>query len=292
MKITIACLGILIGQISLADDQCKAPPLSILLTNDDGVGTVGIKEMHRALIDAGHHVKRIAPNQNYSGSGASLTRGGVTVEDLSTDEFPNVYAVSGSPATSVILGATAIFDPDEPLDLVVSGINEGANVGPAPTISGTVGAVLTGLNLLHPSVPGVAISTNPLSKQGESPENQEHYANVARFVTRIIGVVGCDNPSLLSSKQALHINYPPLASDDIKGVRLAKQGNRGPRRIAYVGNGDGTYDARYVANEAGGDTESADTTFFYDGYVTIVPIDGEYTAIPRFDIKQVLLVDP
>jgi 5'/3'-nucleotidase SurE len=148
MKTLFACLSVLFCQISIADAQCEASPLSILLTNDDGVMTVGIQEMHRALKDAGHHVQRIAPNRNYSGSGASLTYRGITVEDLSTDEFPNVYAIGGSPATSLILGATAIFESGEPLDLVVSGINDGPNIGPAPTVSGTVGAVLTGLNML------------------------------------------------------------------------------------------------------------------------------------------------
>jgi len=289
-KSTLTILVLLAFQVSAADNQCQAPPLSILLTNDDGVGSVGIKEMHRALIDAGHQVKRIAPNRNYSGSGASVTRQGVTVEDLSTDEFQNVYAIDGSPATSVFLGATVIFDSDEPLDLVVSGINHGANIGPAPTVSGTVGAVMMGLNFL--SVPGIAISTDSISDERGSPENRQHYANVARFVTRIIGAIGCDDPSLLGSKQALHINYPPLAPDDIKGVMLAKQGIRRTRQLAFVGNGSGGYDAQFVANEADADTESADTTLFYSGYVTIVPIDGEYTATPQFDIEQVLLVDP
>ena len=222
MKALYACISVLFCQISIANDRCEAPALSILLTNDDGVMTVAIQEMHRALMDAGHNVQRIAPSRNFSGSGASLTFRGITVEDLSSDEFPDVYAVSGSPATSVILGATAIYQPDESLDLIVSGINDGPNIGPSPTVSGTVGAVLTGLNMLHPSVPGIAISTRSVNEDDRSPENQKHYANVARFVARIVGMIGCDNPSLLCSKQALHINYPPLAPGNIKGVRLAK----------------------------------------------------------------------
>ena len=106
-------------------------------------------------------------------------------------------------------------------------------------------------------------------------------------------MIGCDDPSLLSSKQALHINYPPLAPDDIKGVRLAKQGIYAPgRRRTYVRNRDGNYDVQWVPFEAGPDTERADTTLFQQGYITIVPIDGDFTVTPNFDIEQVLLVDP
>jgi len=199
MRFVFALLGVLVGQLSVANDQCQAPTLNILLTNDDGVRTVGIQAMHRALAEAGHNVKRIAPNKNYSGTGASITFRGVTVDDLSSREFPHVYAVGGSPATSVILGATAIFRPDEALDLIVSGINDGPNIGPAPTASGTVGAVLTGLNMIHPAVPGIAISTRPVVDDEQSKEYREHFANVAAFVSRIVGVIGCDDPSLLNT---------------------------------------------------------------------------------------------
>ena len=291
MKTLFACLSILFCHVTIADDECNAPALNILLTNDDGVMTAGIQEMHRALMDAGHNVRRIAPSRNFSGSGASLTLRGITVENLSSNEFPDVYAVSGSPATSVILGATAIYQPDEPLNLIVSGINDGPNIGPAATVSGTVGAVLAGLNLLHPSVPGIAISTSPVNEDSQSLAYRQHFANVARFVARIVGVIGCDDSSLLSSKQALHVNYPPLAPDDIKGVRLAEQGHLVARRVAYGRNEEGKYDIR-VLSKAAAASESADTTFFNNGFITIVPIDGEYTANPQFDIEQVLLINP
>ncbi len=70
MRFVFALLGILLGQYSMADNQCRAPALNRLLTNDDGVMTFWIQEMHRALAEAGHSVKRIAPDRNYSGSGA------------------------------------------------------------------------------------------------------------------------------------------------------------------------------------------------------------------------------
>jgi len=291
MKVLIAILSLLLCQNSMAENRCESPPLNILLTNDDGVMTVGIQEMHRALADAGHNVKRIAPDRNYSGTSASLTFRGITVEDMSSNEFANVYAVSGSPSTSVILGATAIYQPGEPLNLIVSGINDGPNIGPALTSSGTVGAVLTGINLLHPSVPGIAISTRAVTEDRQSPTYREHFANVAKFVARIVGVIGCDDQSLLSSKQALHINYPPLAPDAIKGVRQAEQGHLETSRLAYARNHDGKYELRRLGKPAAA-IETADTSLFNNGYIAIVPIDGDYMTTPQFDIEQLLLVDP
>ena len=291
MKIVFAVLTILVGQFSVADDRCQPAPLNILLTNDDGVTTVGILEMHRALIAAGHNVKRIAPNTNYSGTSGSLTLRGVTVEDLSSDEFPSVYAVSGSPATSVILGATVIFQPNEPLDLIVSGINDGPNIGPAPTASGTVGAVLTGLNMLHPAVPGIAISTRPIVEDESSGEYRGHFANVASFVSRVVSVIGCDDPSLLNTNQALHINYPPVEPAAVKGVRRAEQGKR-HRRLAYISDEDGVFSIRRTTELDSSPTEFDDAMLFEEGYITVVPIDGEYTAVPVFEIDQILAVRP
>ncbi len=186
-----------------------------------------------------------------------MTFRGIVVEDLSSEEFSNVYAVSGSPATSVLIGATEIIQPDEQLDLIVSGI---------------------------------AISTRP-TKDDESQEYRDHFSNVANFVSRVVGAIGCDVPSLLNTNQALHINYPPLAPVDIKGVRRAEQGRYLRGVIEYVKDADGEYGAKLSPVEAARD-EYGDTILFDDGYITIVPIDGEYTATPEFEIDQVLSIDP
>lgn len=291
MRTLLAYFSLSVCLVAHADEHCDSPTLSVLLTNDDGVTTVGIQEMHRALNEAGHIVRRTAPNQNYSGSGGSLTLRGVSVEDISSDEFPNVFAVSGSPATSVIIGASAMLQSNDKLDIIVSGINDGANVGAAPTVSGTVGAILTGLNMLHPSVPGIAISTDPINDDSSSPEYREHFANVAKFVTDIIDVIGCDDQWLTSGRQALHINYPPMPPSSIKGVRLAEQGQLARPWLGYAKSSDGTYSVRRLS-ESAAESENADSTLFHDGYVTIVPIDGNYATEPMFDTAKVLSVKP
>ena len=291
MKLLLAFLGLSVCLVAHADDQCEPPKLGILLTNDDGVTTVGIQELHRVLGDAGHKVRRFAPNRNYSGSGASLTLREVSVEDISTGEFRNVYAVSGSPATSVIIGASVMSQSGDKPDIIVSGINDGANIGAAPTVSGTVGAILTGLNMLQPSVPGIAISTNPINDDEKSPEYREHFANVASFVANLIEIIRCDDQWLENGQQALHINYPPMPPESIKGVRLAEQGKLARPWLGYAENGDGTYTIRRL-NESASVSPSADSTLFHDGYITIVPIDGNYAAAPIFDTARILSVWP
>jgi len=290
MKTTFTILILLVSQVSAADTLCEAPPLNILLTNDDGVTTVGIEEMHHALLDAGHRVHRIAPNRNYSGSGASMTFRNVTVQDLSTDKYPNVFAIGGSPATSVFLGITELLDSDEPIDLIVSGINNGPNLGRAVTASGTVGAVLLGLNTF--SIPGIAISTYTLDADVESTGYRQHFVNVARFVARITSAVGCDDLSLLGTKQALHISYPALPPGEIKGVRMTHQAIGLGYRSLFVKNPDGNYDYQTRPSEADLTKEDGNTALFREGYITIVPIDGDLTVTPQFDTRKILSIEP
>lgn len=286
-----AVLLLLVSGGAVAEDLCEPAPLRILLTNDDGIGSVGIVQMHRALLAAGHRVKRVAPNINYSGSAASITRA-ITVEDRSTDEFPEVYEVSGSPAAAVIFAATAMRYSERDYDLIVSGINYGPNIGPLITFSGTVGAVLAGMNIL--SVPGIAISTRSPSDDPDSPEYKKHFANVARFVVRTIDAVQCDAQSLLDSSQALVINYPPRSPKKVRGVVLAQQGDYiEGMRVAYIDEaGEGEYLLRLQPFSSPRDGGLADTRLFEDGYITIVPVDGRFESSPDFDVRQILELEP
>lgn len=290
MKIVFIFVVILISQVAYATTLCEAPPLNILLTNDDGVSAVGIEELHSALLAAGHTVHRIAPNRNYSGSGGSVTFRDVTVQDLSTDQFSNIYAIGGSPATSVFLGITVILDQDEPIDLVISGINDAPNLGRAVFGSGTVGAVLYGMNAF--SIPGIAISTYSPIEDAESPEYRQHFASVANFTTRIVDAVGCDDPSILNTKQGLNINYPPLLSGDVKGVKMTHQAIGLGYRGLYVKNSNGSFDYEISLAEADRGNEIGDTALLREGYITIVPIGGDLTVTPQFNTQQILSVKP
>ena len=108
LKLAVLLVTALLAPTALgAQSECKTPALNILLTNDDGYDTIGIVALHRALRAAGHNVKRVAPERNYSGSSASLTLDVVKAPRLPNEEFAEIYAVAGSPATTVLIGATA-----------------------------------------------------------------------------------------------------------------------------------------------------------------------------------------
>lgn len=114
--------------------------LHVLVTNDDGIGAEGIDalvEGLRALPDT--QVTVVAPAENQSGSGGKFTPGSLKATDSTTESGFAGRAVAGFPADSMIWAVEQSGLPDPP-DLVISGINEGANIGPLVEISGTIGA--------------------------------------------------------------------------------------------------------------------------------------------------------
>jgi 5'-nucleotidase len=127
-------------------------PLRVLVTNDDGVAAEGIDalvEALRALPDV--EVTVVAPDENKSGSGDQTTAGDLVTAAATTASGYPATAVTGFPADSVVW---ALGNGAEP-HLVVSGVNEGQNIGPLTTISGTVGAALTAARR---GIPALAVS--------------------------------------------------------------------------------------------------------------------------------------
>lgn len=124
--------------------------LTILVTNDDGIGAPGIDTLVNGLIELDDvEVKVVAPAENQSGSSDKTTEGGVTWEDSSTVSGYMGVAVYGYPADAVNV---ALDELSLTPDLVVSGVNKGQNVGPLAALSGTVGAARTAARAGYPAV--------------------------------------------------------------------------------------------------------------------------------------------
>ena len=120
--------------------------MKILLTNDDGIESKITRALFEKLREK-HDVTLIAPKHDKSGQGAAITlRTSVQIEKQ--DE--NIYAVDGTPADCVFMGLMAIMK-DIP-DIIVSGINKGANMGDDVIHSGTLGAAFTGRKLKYPPI--------------------------------------------------------------------------------------------------------------------------------------------
>jgi len=138
----------------------------VLVTNDDGIDAPGLHALARAAVQAGHEVTVAAPAEQSSGSSASIMAeeedGRIIVQRRTLESLPDVaaFAVHGGPGLIALIAARGAFGP--PADVVLSGINHGANVGRAILHSGTVGAALTaGLNGAWAAAVSLDVGMNP-----------------------------------------------------------------------------------------------------------------------------------
>ncbi len=203
------------------------------MTNDDGIDSVGLHRLARAVAPLGDVVVA-APDREYSGAGAAIGALFLTkpeVHRATIDGIDEVWAVGGPPALCVMFANLGAFGPKP--DLIVSGINPGANVGRSVYHSGTVGAVLTGR--LH-GISGLAVSQEVtgfgVEGQGwdEMLENQlwDTAATVAAAVTERLVVSPPPEPT------AINLNVPNLGLADIAGWKWTTLGTRPPRTMGSI----------------------------------------------------------
>jgi 5'/3'-nucleotidase SurE len=258
-------------------DLCGTGPLDILLTNDDGYQAPGIRALYVKLRADGHRVLLVAPDRNLSGSSASFTWGKVPVTRDPSD--PNVFAVGGTPSTAVALGATALYPPDSRPDLVVSGINIGANVGSLLAVSGTVGAALAGTMLLDPPIPGLAISAERAGPGNTRALPSDHLDQVAAHAASVIAATRtwfCQRDEVSRARTVLNVNYPALPVAEARGTVVASQGRSSALRVRFEATGADEYTARATEDAATVDSRDADITWLENGYVTVTPIEGRF----------------
>ena len=245
-----------------------AAALEILLTNDDGFDAPGIRALRAALVGDGHDVTLFAPSTNCSGSSASLTFTEIRVQQVA----PKVFSVDASPASTVILGtARFVREPD----LIVSGINSGANIGPSTTISGTVGATIAAISQIRMPTPALAVSTDLFNDDPRSDANLRHFRRVADFTARLVRHRAGGRAK--GGRGAQH-QLPAAAAH--RGEGRAPGGAR--PRAAVPASYEQVRPGVFVSNASpvrpARDVARSDSVLFYRGFVTIVPIDGDYTA--------------
>ncbi|MEY3034073.1 MAG: 5-nucleotidase SurE [Actinomycetota bacterium] len=228
--------------------------MRILLTNDDGIDSVGLHVLARAMRPFGD-VVIAAPDREFSGAGAALGALHLIqpeVHRASVDGIDEAWAVTGPPALCVMFSRLGAFG--EPFDLVVSGINPGVNVGRSVYHSGTVGAALTARNGL---VSGIAVSqaVTGFGVEGQGWDEMligqkwEAAADVA--ATFVEGFVS----NMPAKPVVVNINVPNKDVDDMKGWRLGRIGHEPPRRMSTATlepktGHDGSYYVRMQWGEA------------------------------------------
>jgi 5'-nucleotidase len=269
---------------------CGTGPLDILLTNDDGTSAAGIRALRTQLVAAGHRVTLAAPDRNASGSALSFNWGSVRVTQDPGD--PGVFTIGASPATAVVLAATALYPAGTRPDLVVSGINHGPNSGSLLMLSGTLGAALAGTLLLDPPVPGIAVSAERLdsASPADSPANRAQFEAVGTHVASLIEATRgwfCEDDRVVRARSVLNVNYPARPVDELRGTVVADQGAATDLRVTFTAVADGEYRAQATTSDTA-DHRDTDNHWLERGYATVTPVSGGIadTRAPRADLKR------
>ena len=219
--------------------------MRILLTNDDGIDSVGLHVLARAMRRHGE-VVIAAPGTEYSGASAAigaLWQMQPEIQRRTVEGIDEAWAVTGPPALCVMFARMGAFG--EPFDLVVSGINPGANVGRSVYHSGTVGAAVTGrIGGIHGIAISQAVDSWGVEGQGwdEMLERQKWHS-AAQVADIVVEGFIADPPS---EPAALNVNVPNVEFEDIKGWRRAEVATMPPRAMARADlepkqGHDGTY---------------------------------------------------
>ncbi len=223
--------------------------MNILLTNDDGYDSKGIKTLFTLLKKYGT-VVIVAPDSPRSANSAALTLGKPIQLEKVED---NIFKCSGTPVDCVSIGLSSL---NIDFDMVVSGCNNGWNISYDTMYSGTVGAALESLMFFKPSI---AVSTYPGS---DFKEVEEHFDKVWKFI---------HENELLSDEYFLNINFP---SGEVKDLSLGSLYYRHDQNY-FVKKDDGLWAYRYMQENFDDDKES-DCYQVSHGIISIVPLSRSY----------------
>jgi 5'-nucleotidase len=230
-------------------------PLQILVTNDDGVGSAGIDVVVEALRSLdGVEVTVVAPATQQSGTGGSTTDGPVeAVETTTASGFPAI-AVEGFPADSVIWAIDG-GGIDVVPDLVVSGINEGQNLGPVVDLSGTVGAARAAATR---GIPSIAISQGFSATEGGEPDFEAGAKALLDYLAAELDSIVDTDPEFV-----VNINVPTCAAGTaVRGVVEVPSEATGDIGLALT-----SQDCSSV-----GDAPPTEVAAFTAGYATITEV--------------------
>ena len=242
--------------------------MKILLTNDDGIGARGLSVLSEAVGDLGS-CQWVAPSRNQSGGSSALTlHSDIVIHQLSPDKF----AIDGTPADCTHL-ACAIENPicDRP-DIVLSGINDSANLGDDVLYSGTVGATFTSSAMGITSVAFSVVSTD---------HSVRHWDTAGRIVADIVRKI--TQPDVASSFAGvlLSVNIPDVPFDEVVGMRICALGRReqNAELLQLPGNPH-----RVRLGRAGTrvDVEGCDFAAVEHNYVSITPLQWNMTCAQMF----------
>ncbi|MCD6705835.1 MAG: 5'/3'-nucleotidase SurE [Hydrogenophilales bacterium 17-64-11] len=245
--------------------------MRILLSNDDGYFAPGLAALARALAPLAD-ITVVAPERDRSGASNSLT---LDRPLMLRQEPGGFYYVNGTPTDCVHLAVTGMLDHMP--DMVISGINHGANMGDDTIYSGTVAAATEGYLL---GVPSIAVSL--------ANHNAQHFDTAARVVVELVQRIQAQPPT---EPMLLNVNVPDRARADLGGIRVTRLGKR-HKAESVVKTTNPRGQTVYWVGAAGGAQDAGEGTDFHavaNGFVSITPLQMDLTRFGQMDSVNVWL---
>ena len=240
--------------------------MRILLTNDDGIHAPGLEVLEAIARQLSEDIWICAPTEEQSGAGHSLT---LTRPVRLRQHDARRFSVSGTPTDSVTMALRKVMP--EPPDLILSGVNRGANLGDDVTYSGTVSAALEGALAGIRSIALSQVYTR--EGLGEAVPFEAAEAWGARVLRPLLGVP-------FAPRTLVNVNFPPLAADAVQGIRVVRQGFHDYARGSLVESTDPRgfpyfwFGLHGIEHTPGHQT---DLEAIADGFVSVTPLHLDLT---------------
>jgi 5'-nucleotidase len=251
----------------------------ILLTNDDGIGARGLQTLRRALVALpGVEVHVIAPDSNRSATARSITtRSPLSVEEVQFNDGTTGYATDGTPVDCVRFAELGLVGGRP--DLIVSGINHGANLGDDITYSGTVAAALEGIVL---GIPAIAISQQ--SNRGELDFNygdRFDFSVAAHFAAQLVRLLDTER---IAEGTLINVNCPTGKPTGVEVTHLGKRLYNDELKLVSEDDGSGRRRYQiYGFEPSHRDEEGSDLTAIAAGRIAVTPVHFDLTDHSGFD---------
>ena len=245
----------------------------VLLTNDDGIDAPGLAVLEQIARQLAREVWVVAPLLDQSGTSHSLSLH--TPLRLSR-QGARRFAVNGTPGDCVAMALGHLLQQSKP-ELILSGINRGANLGVETVFSGTVGAAMTGLLL---GIPSIALSQE-LRGQGDDP-----WRNAAQHA---YGVIEQLLASTWPADVCLNVNFPGCEPEEVLPLVLTHQGRGHLRGVSVQSRTDPRnigYHWLQLERDRQPDEPGTETTELRAGHVTVTPLKFERTDYQAFEIMS------
>jgi 5'-nucleotidase len=267
--------------------------MKVLLTNDDGIEADGLQALRRALLEVpGIELVVIAPDGNRSAMARSITtRRPLWVQRIDFDDGTHGYATDGTPVDCVRLANLGLVEGFE-AELIVSGINHGANLGDDITYSGTVAAALEGVVL---GLPAISVSQQSSAREMDFRLSDSFdFTEGARFVARVVEEIE-DVP--LAPGTLLNVNCPAGDAAGVEVTRLGKRIYRDELTLARDTDPDRPGRRRYWvygADHGFHDEPGTDLAAVAAGRIAVTPLHFDLTdaagmdALERHDLSRLL----